>query len=85
MLVVDVVDRQHGAAREKELLREGLEAEWFQGQAQRRFGAAGCEEGESEGKKQNTHERDAAMKRRNERSGNHHGGRRVSLLTETLE
>ncbi|WP_433983722.1 hypothetical protein RBB78_23060 [Tunturiibacter empetritectus] len=50
MLVVDVVDRQHGAACEKELLRKGLEAERLQGQAQQRFGAAGCEEGESEGK-----------------------------------
>jgi len=59
VLVVDVVEGEHRAARQKELFREGLEAELFQGQTLRRFGAAGCEERGRKEKKKNTHEREA--------------------------
>jgi hypothetical protein len=87
MLVVDVVDGQHGAACEEELLGQGLESELVQGEAKRRLGAAGGEEGWSEEKKKSAHEREAVAKRRNERSrklhGNRHGSGRVSLLTES--
>jgi hypothetical protein len=81
MLIVDVVEREHGAARQKELLGEGLEAELFQRQALRGFGAASCEERRYKGKKKNTHEREAVAERRNEITGNRHGIGRVSLLT----
>lgn len=87
MLIVDVVDGQHGAACEEELLGECLEAELFQGEALVGCGDAGGEEGGSEEKKKSAHEREVAAKRRNERSGNRHGNRhgsgRVSLLTES--
>ena len=49
VLVVDVVEGEHGAAVEEELLGDGLEAELFEGKAERLvrvfrgvFGAAGA-------------------------------------------
>ena len=83
MLVVDIVDGQHGAACEEELLGEWLEAELFQREALVGSGDACGEEGGSEEKKKHAYEREAMAKRRNERSGNRHGSGRVSLLTES--
>jgi hypothetical protein len=84
VLIVDVVDGQHGAASEEELLGERLEAELVQGKTLVGNGPASGEEGRSERKKKNAHERESAAERRNERPGNHHGSSRVSLLTRTL-
>jgi hypothetical protein len=41
MLVVNVVQGEHGAAVEEKLVGEGLKAEVLEGDAQRRLGAAG--------------------------------------------
>ncbi len=83
MLVVNVVDGEHGAAVEEELLGEGHEAEVFEGQAERLvwvfvLWAAGAGGGSS-GEEEETGEGPAeeAMRCRVWGVGNQHGLRRV--------
>jgi hypothetical protein len=91
VLVVDVVEGEHGAAVEEELLGDGLEAELFEGQAEGLVGAFGGALGAAgaggggDGEEEKAGERPAeeAMRCRVGWSGNRHGLRRVSHVAGT--
>jgi hypothetical protein len=78
VLVVDVVQREHRAAVEEELGGEGLEAEVFEWDAERRLGLYG-EDGSAGEKKAGQGRAEEAMQCRNGGVGNRHGTERVSL------
>src|SRR6266550_667394 len=81
MLVVNVVQREHGAAVEQELGGEMLEAEVFERDAEWGLGLCG-EEGDGGKKKKpgQSGAEDGAGRCRDGGVGNQHGTRRVSTL-----
>jgi len=78
VLVINVVQRQHGAAIEQQLSGERLEAEVFERKTERWLGAAG-EERNGEEKQAGQGRAAEAVGRRNGEFGNRHGRWRVSL------
>jgi hypothetical protein len=82
MLVVNVVQREHGAAVEQELGRERLVAEVFERDAERGLGLCG-EDGDGGKKKKPSQSgaEDGAGRCRDGGVGNQHGTRRVSTLS----
>jgi hypothetical protein len=78
VLVVNVVEGEHGAAVEQELGGERLEPEVFQRDAERRLGLCG-EDGSRGEQKADHSEAENAVRFRNGRVGNRHSTGRVSL------
>lgn len=82
VLVVDVVQREHGAAVEQELGGKWLEADAFEGDAQRRLRAAGEDGNAGKEKKAGQSSADEAVLCR-DWGGNRHGTGRVSYTTNS--
>ena len=78
MLIVNVVECEHGAAVQQELRGKGLEAQVFQRDTKRRLGAAG-EDGGWDQDEQPGETGAEETARRRDVPGNQHGDWRVSL------
>jgi hypothetical protein len=82
MLIVDVVQRKHGAAGEQELGGLRLEAKVFEWDSQGWFWATSGMAGDCCEEKKAAQDREASAQHRDGVFGNRHGSGRVSLLTE---
>jgi hypothetical protein len=79
VLVVDVVQREHGAAAEHELRGLRLKAETFEWDTQRRLRATGRINRSYRQEKKHGQHREASAQQRDGLLGNRHGSGRVSL------